>query len=62
MKAETLVDTLAATLSETDVKTKGQTLENIKSAQLTHMLTDTVIRAETRRLTEKLTNKKAKNF
>ena len=62
MKAESLVDRLAATLSETDVKTKGETLENIKSAQLTHTLTGTVKRTRTRRLSEKMTKKKAKNF
>ena len=62
MKAETLIDTLAANLSETDVTTIGKTIPNVKSEQLTHTLTDAVIKAETRKLSEKLANKNAKNF
>ena len=58
MKAKTLIDTLAANLSETEVKTSCDTLENVKSEQLTHPLTKTVIKAET----DKLAIKKAKNF
>lgn len=40
MEAETLVDTLAATLSETDVERINDTLGNVKSKELTHTLTD----------------------
>ena len=60
MKAETLVDMLATTLSETDVDTIGDTLGNVKSAEVTHTLTDTPEKAKTGRLSIKLANKKAK--
>ena len=40
MEAETLVDTLVATLSETDVERINDTLGNVKSKELTHTLTD----------------------
>ena len=46
MQAETLVDIPADTLSETDVVTIGDTLENLKPEQLTHTLTKTLENAE----------------
>ena len=48
---ETLVDTLAATLSEMDVKSICDTLRNVKSLEITHTITDTKENAETGRQT-----------
>ena len=60
MKAETVVDTLAVSLSETAVERTGDTLGNEKSIEKTHTLTDATENAETRRRSDKLANKKAK--
>ena len=48
MEAKTLVNTLADTLSETDVETINDTLANVKSEQLTYTLTDTLENKENR--------------
>ena len=47
MKAETLVYMLSTTLSETDVDTIGDTLGNVKSAEVKHTLSDTPEKAKT---------------
>ena len=60
MKDKTLVHTLAATLSETDVKTSGNALGNVRSEKLTYTLTDTLKNADSETLSNKLTNRKAK--
>ena len=57
MQAETLVNIPADTLSETDVKRTSDALQNVKSEQLTHTLTDTLENAETKTLSEKHTGR-----
>jgi len=60
VKAETLVNTLPTTLSETDVDPIGDKLGNVQSAEVKHTLTDTPEKAKTGRLSIKLYNNKAK--
>ena len=60
MEDKTLVHTLAATLSETDVKTSGNALGNVRSEKLAYTLTDTLENADSETLSNKLTNRRAK--
>ena len=55
-----MVDTLAVTLSETDLEIIGETLGNEKSKEQTHTLGDTIENAETGTRSDTLANKKAK--
>ena len=50
----TFLDTLATTLSETDLHTIGDTLENVKSAELKHMLRNAPEKAKAGRLSTRL--------
>ena len=52
-----MVNIPADTLSETDVKRRSDALQNAKSEQLTHTLTDTLENAETKTLSEKHTGR-----
>ena len=60
MEDKTLVDTLAATLSEKDVKTSGNALGHVRSEKLAYTLTDTLENADSGTLSNKLTNRRAK--